>query len=197
MVKTKWETNPTTPQAIVVSNPPDEEEEVDEEIEIFNHVLKNVLNKDSTSPLYLALVEAEYQNIWDLVTLNSDEIDNFPSAQNTTLRLGEKNLLNWFIRFYDCHKDALHLPDEWYQITRKEFNQFRIQKASDFRSNFMNQVTPSQTILANRIEDDSTSDSKFQTSRKKFICSAKVTDKDWKGSTRGFLLHWEKQVRLY
>ena len=34
-------------------------------------------------------------------------------------------------------------------------------------------------------------------SRKKFICFAKVTDKDWKGSTCGFLLHWENQVRLY
>ena len=164
MVKTERETTPTTPKAIVVSNPPDEEEEVDEEIEIFNHVLKNFLNKDSTSPLYLALVEGNYQNIWDLVTLNFDEIDTLPSAENTTLHSGERNLLKCFICFYNCHRDALHLPDEWYQLTRNEFNQFRIQRAPDFRLNNMAKATPSQTVSGNRKEDDPTSDSKPQPS---------------------------------
>ena len=60
----------------------------------------------------------------------------------------------------------------------------------------MTKVTPSQTVSANSREDDSTPDI-TNPSRKKFICSAKVTDKDWRGSTRRFLLHWENQVRLY
>ena len=93
MGKTKREATPSTPKATVVSNPPVEEEEVDEEIAIFDHVLKRVLNRDSTSPLYLALVDAGYQNIWDLVTMGSDEIATLPSAEDTTLRQADKSLL--------------------------------------------------------------------------------------------------------
>ena len=164
MGKTKREATPSTPKAIVVSNPPVEEEEVDEEIAIFDHVLRRVLNRDSTSPLYLALVDAGYQNIWDLITMDSDEVATLPSAENTTLRQADRSLLKWFICFYHCHKDTLHLPEEWYQLTKEEFNQFRTQKTPEFKSNYMTKTTPSQMVSGNSKEDDSMPDSKPQPS---------------------------------
>ena len=117
MGNTKREATPSTPRATVASIA--SADEVDEEIVIFEHVMKVVLNRDSASPLYLALVDAGYQNIWDLVTMGSDEIATLPSAENTTLHQADMSLLKWFICFYHCHSNAIHLPNEWYQLTRK------------------------------------------------------------------------------
>ena len=318
MARKKDNTVSTPTQVPVSSISPDEE--VQEENAIFEHVMSNVLQKKPTDALYKALANSGIGDIWDLVTMDSEDVGILQPTDNTTLHLGDRNLLKWFLCFYHCHKEKFQLPSEWFHLTKQEFNEFRIQAEPGFLNKYSAATPPSQVLSSAMSGDSTTSDHKnfssslpapryspaelFKKSIKKdpslfpllkddryhdqwhrtfetqaraqdlaevldpsyipsgdnielfkekqkfmyavleqkvmtdqgkayvrshekdfdahqvyaklktyhlkstrakinsstllqYITSVKITDGDWKGSTHGFLLHWENQIRLY
>lgn len=107
MARKKDNTVSTPTQVPVSSISPDKE--VQEENAIFEHVMSNVLQKKPTDALYKALANSGIGDIWDLVTMDSEDVGILQPTDNTTLHLGDRNLLKWFLCFYLIMKNSSSL----------------------------------------------------------------------------------------
>ena len=100
-----------------------------------NHVLNNVLACTNNTPLVLALNHNGITEIYDLLTLFADDIDNLDYVDNEGnphgVPLGEQNLLKLFIAYYaSCIQNGSSIPntlEDWNGLIHDTFTEWRSQ----------------------------------------------------------------------
>jgi len=100
-------------------------------IEAFVHVLDNVFEAPADGPLSKALEHAGYSNIWDLVTLQDEDIkaltfDQSDKEKDVLLGRAHQSMLRIFCHYCD-HQTCTGNPigDDWTAVTADDFNDYR------------------------------------------------------------------------
>jgi hypothetical protein len=97
----------------------------------FDHILDNVLGRDDNSNLKKALLAEGVENVFDLLTVNDQFIDELcyqkvdSDVQFTPCTVGDKLLLKCFLS-YEAHLRNEGFDGPCTAITQTEFDQFRI-----------------------------------------------------------------------
>jgi hypothetical protein len=122
--------------------------------DIFQYVLKTVMQLQETDPLYISMQQNGVTNIFDLVSINTSEINMFTYKDDAgtvhPLKRGDIGLFRAFIGFilYRANTGNPINDADWLNVTVGEFNAFRI--SPDFiASNSGMTTTAPATRMAN------------------------------------------------
>ena len=104
--------------------------------EAYAHIIKTVLERDETSPLYLALQQEGCDNIYSLLNLTQDDVSHFSYKKSENdpmthhLRRGDIILLGMFISYYRSRmqSDDPITDANWTSITLDDFNTYRMRQ---------------------------------------------------------------------
>ena len=118
--------------------------------EVFNHVLNVVLDRNDSSSLKTSLLKEGIADIFDLITITDDIIDNLnykDSADNTlcAVRKGDKMLLRCFLAYHQLLEELTSAID-YKSITQADFDSYRISPAYRSMINPPPPVTSSSTV---------------------------------------------------
>jgi hypothetical protein len=104
--------------------------------DIFDHVMDNVLNRDDNSALKTTLMHRGYTDVPSAVSMGDDEIDDLKSDTNKKMSPGDMGLLKMLVKFNHFRilkNTSIVNPIDWLNVTKQEFDQFRVVDIYEYR----------------------------------------------------------------
>ena len=100
----------------------------------FQHVLDNVLSKDDSSPLKMAIVAEGIEDVFTMMTMDDTIIDTLvydksPTETNVAVNRGEKSLakgIQAYVRYLIANGNPLSEAAEWMALTQQDFDLFHV-----------------------------------------------------------------------
>ena len=103
--------------------------------DIFNHILDHILNRDDSSRLKRALLNAGINDVASLFSLSTTQIDEtkYDEKVKSHLIVGGANLLK-ILSCYRRNRAILGQPltmMDWLHVTKQDFDIFRVENLDD------------------------------------------------------------------